>query len=75
MITNAPTWLQPLLWIACIALAGCVIVLLWSKVLPIVEQRHVESMSVPERNWRHSVLIGSILVLAIAITGILILVA
>jgi hypothetical protein len=75
MITNAPSWLQPFLWIAFIALAGWVIVLLWIKLSPIIERRHVESMSAPPRNWRHDVLSGSILLLVFAIALILILIA
>ena len=75
MITNAPAWLQPLLWIACIALAGCVIVLIWKRLLPIVERRHVEAMSAPPNNWRNGVLVAGIMLLAIAVMGILIYVA
>lgn len=72
MITNAPAWLPLFLSIASTALAVGGIVLLWIKLSPFVERRHVESMSAPPRNWRHAVLIGSLLLLAMAIAGILI---
>jgi hypothetical protein len=72
MITNAPAWLQPLLWTASTALAVGGIVYIWIKVSPWVERRHVESMSAPPRNWRHDLLGGCLLLLAMAITGILI---
>jgi lipid-A-disaccharide synthase-like uncharacterized protein len=75
VITNAPAWLQPLLWIASMALAGCAIVLIWRSLVPFIERRHVESMSLPARNWRKAVVGGCILLLAFAIVAIVLVLA
>ena len=51
------------------------IVFIWIKISPWVERRHVESMTAPPRDWRHYVLGGCLLLLAMAITGIVIFIA
>ena len=68
MITHAPDWLQPFLWIGYIALAAISIVFIWSKLSTLVERLHVEGMSKPPRHWKNKVLIVLLLLSAAAIT-------
>jgi hypothetical protein len=64
---SVPGWLQPVLWIACIALTGCAIVLIWRKLAPTVERWHVEAPPENLRHWKHSALALSLLLLIVIV--------
>jgi|RhiMetdeSRZDD1v2_1073273.scaffolds.fasta_scaffold557898_2 hypothetical protein len=75
MIANAPGWLQPLLWIACMALAAGAIVLLWTRLSAPVERLHVESMDAPPRSWKHAALAYALLLLVVVVVLCLLMLA
>jgi hypothetical protein len=66
MISNAPGWMQPFLWFACIALAGGAIVWLWIRLSPTVERLHVEGLHEPPP-YRKSLLAFCCFLLLIAV--------